>query len=358
MSGLQSLGATIAVNRYAAGWIDPNNVFTHPKGKSYIYELSPPGYGDLQMLVLASPQLGVFTTLGARIASGYDSDIPKEGVEVYRIDQLAQGRGKCASPSSDHRPSRNACWGPSRWNQPFPAAETDAGDLALTHVHSVGSSFQTGTTEIEVLERVGDRYRVRVTDTGGPTTFPGWFSDDDESVHQAGINAIAARGITLGCSPIRPDLFCPDRVITRAQMMAFLARALLDDEDSLPDTDTSRFIDVPRGASYLRYLEWLAETGVIEPHWSRRFRPSEPLTRLDMAVFLTRAFPHISPVDAPTGAFSDVPPSAHHAAEVEAIMAAGVTQGCSAQPRRYCPDAPVIRAQMASFLARALEGAP
>ena len=358
MSGLQSLGATIAINRYAAGWIDPNDVVIHPKGKSYIYELSPPGSGGLQMLVLSSPQLGVFTTLGARVATGYDSDIPKEGVEVYRIDQLARGRGRCASPSSDHRPSLNACWGPSRWNQTFPAAETDASDLALIHVRSIGDRFQTDTATIEVLGRVGDRFRVRVTDTGGPPPFPGWFSDDDESVHEANIDAMAARGITLGCSPVRPDRFCPERVVTRAQMMAFLTRALLDDEDSLPDVERSQFVDVPRGASYLLYLEWLVEIGVVEPHWSRRFRPSEPLTRLDMAVFLTRAFPHISPVDAPTGAFRDVPPSADHAAEVEAIMAAGITQGCSAQPRRYCPDRPVTRAQMASFLARALKGAP
>ncbi len=358
MSGLQSLGATIAINRYAAGWIDPNNVVIHPKGKSYIYELSPPGYGGLQMLVLSSPQLGVFTTLGARVAAGYDSDIPKEGVEVYRIDQLSRGRGRCASPSSDHRPSLNACWGRSRWNQTFPAAETDAGDLALIHVRSIGDRFQADTAMIEVLGRVGDRFRVRVTDTGGPPPFPGWFSDDDESVHEANINAMAARGITVGCSPVRPDRFCPDRVVTRAQMMAFLTRALLDDEDSLPDVERSQFIDVPRDASYLRHLEWLVEIGVVEPHWSKRFRPYEPLTRLDMAVFLTRAFPHISPPDAPTGAFRDVSPSSPNAAEVEAIMAAGVTQGCSVQARLYCPDRPVTRAQMASFLARALEGAP
>ena len=287
---------------------------------------------------------------------GFDSDIPKEGVEVYRIDQLAQGLGRCASPSSRHRPSRNSCWGVNRWNQPFPAAETDIGDSALNHVHSVGSSFRADTAKIDVLERASDGFKVRVTDTGSPA-FPGQFSDDNESVHQASIDAIAARGITLGCSSIRPDRFCPDRVITRAQMVAFLARALLDDEDSLPDAETSRFIDVPRDASYLRYLEWLADAGVVELHRSRRFRPSEPLTRLDMAVFLTRAFPHITPVDVPTGVFSDVSPSAPYAAEVEAIMAAGVTQGCSVQPRRYCPDAPVTRAQMASFLTRALEGA-
>ena len=354
MSGLRSLGATIAVNRYAAGWIDPANVAIHPQGKSYVYELSPPGSGGLQMLALASPQFGTFTMLGARVAIGYDSDIPREGVETYRVIQLAQGQGKCMSPSDDHRPSLNACWGKSRWNQPFPAADTV--NYNLDHVHSVGDRFQAGLATVEVLERVGDRFRVRVTDTSAPI-FSGHFSDDDGNVHEASIDAIATRGITLGCSPIRPDWFCPSRVITRSQMMAFLARALLDGGDNLPAVETSRFLDVPETASYLRYLEWLADIGVVQSNRTKTFRPSEPLTRLDMAVFLTRAFPHIESVIPPTGVFADILVGAPHAPEVEAIQAVGVTQGCSTEPRLYCPDAPVTRAQMASFLARALEGA-
>ena len=357
MSRSRSLGGTIAINRYAAGWIDPANVVIHPKGKSYIYELSPPGSGGLQMLVLTTSQTGVFTTLGARVTAGYDSDIPKEGVEAYRIDQLAQGQGKCASPSSDHRPSLNACWGQSRWNQPFPAAETDSTDIALTgHVRSVGDRFQAGTATVEILERVGDVFKVRVTDTGVPA-FAGRFSDDDGSSHEASIDDIAARGITLGCSPTRPNRFCPDKVITRAQMMVFLARALLGEEGPPPDPETSRFRDVPGDASYLPHLEWMIDIDVVQLPWHRTFRPSEPLTRLDMAVFLARAFPHISP-GTPTGAFRDVLPSDEHAAEVEAVLAAGITQGCSAEPRLYCPDAAVTRGQMASFLARALQGAP
>ena len=357
MSRSQSLGGTIAVNRYAAGWIDPADVVIHPKGKSYIYELSPPGSGGLQMLVLTTSQTGVFTTLGARVAAGYDSDIPKEGIEAYRIDQLAQGRGNCPSPSSDHRPSLNACWGLSRWNQPFPAAETDATDIDLTgHVHSAGDRFQTETATVEVLERVGDVFKVRVTSTGA-SAFTGQFSDDDGSSHEAGIDAIAARGITRGCDPTRPNRFCPDRVITRAQMMVFLARAMLGEEGSPPDPVMNRFLDVPAGASYLPHLEWMIDMDVVELPWHRTFKPSEPLTRRDMAAFLARAFPHISP-SAPTGAFRDVLPSDEHAAEVEAVLAAGITQGCSTEPLLYCPDAPVTRGQMASFLARALEGVP
>ena len=192
-------------------------------------------------------------------------------------------------------------------------------------------------------------------DTAEPV-FAGRFSDEDGSAHEGNIEAIAARGVTLGCSPTYPGLFCPGRVVTRAQMMAFLARALGAEGDAA--AMTSRFGDVPASAWYSPYLERLADLGVVEPYEDGTFRPSEPLTRRDMAVFLTRAFAHISPVAEPAGAFEDMPADAAGAAEVEAILTAGVTRGCSAEPMLYCPEESVTRAQMASFLIRALEGAP
>jgi hypothetical protein len=48
------------------------------------------------------------------------------------------------------------------------------------------------------------------------------FIDDDTSIHEADINALAASGITAGCSPTR---FCPLNGVTRGEVMAFLYRA-------------------------------------------------------------------------------------------------------------------------------------
>ena len=101
-------------------------------------------------------------------------------------------------------------------------------------------------------------------------------------------------------------------------------------------------------------FERLADLGVVEPFEDGTFRPTEPVTRLDMAVFLARAFPHIDKVDDPVGVFADVPAGAAYAGEVEGVYAAGVTTGCDEDPLRYCPDKPVRRDQMASFLVRAL----
>ena len=52
----------------------------------------------------------------------------------------------------------------------------------------------------------------------------GTFSDDDGSVHEGYIEAIAAAGITRGCNPPDNTLFCPGEAVTRAQMAAFLRR--------------------------------------------------------------------------------------------------------------------------------------
>lgn len=59
----------------------------------------------------------------------------------------------------------------------------------------------------------------------------------------------------------------------------------------------------------------------------------------------------VSPAD--SGAtFNDVPPSHPFFQFVEALAASGITAGCGAG--NYCPDSPVTRGQMAAFLSKAL----
>jgi hypothetical protein len=52
------------------------------------------------------------------------------------------------------------------------------------------------------------------------------FVDDDGSEFEADIEWLASTGITRGCNPPDNDRFCPDQPVTRAQMAAFLHRAL------------------------------------------------------------------------------------------------------------------------------------
>ena len=71
-----------------------------------------------------------------------------------------------------------------------------------------------------------------------------------------------------------------------------------------------------------------------------------------MATFLTRAL-GLRPAVGAAG-FADVDPDSVHAANIDAVGAAGITGGCATAPLRYCPDDSVTRAQMATFLTRAL----
>lgn len=83
-----------------------------------------------------------------------------------------------------------------------------------------------------------------------------------------------------------------------------------------------------------------------------RFCPNDFVTRAQMASFMTRAL-DLSPAANP---FSDV--SGVHAENIGAVAAAGITAGCNANGTLYCPNNDVKRDQMASFLARALDLTP
>jgi len=70
-----------------------------------------------------------------------------------------------------------------------------------------------------------------------------------------------------------------------------------------------------------------------------------------MASFLVRA---LGLKSSGSAGFTDVDPASIHAAAIDALAAADITTGCDRSPLRYCPEGLVTRAQMASFLARAL----
>ena len=79
------------------------------------------------------------------------------------------------------------------------------------------------------------------TDNGGGDL----FSDDNSSTFETDINKLGTAGVTRGCNPPTNDQFCPDDLVTRGQMAAFLVRALgyTDDGggDLFVDDDGSTF---------------------------------------------------------------------------------------------------------------------
>ena len=58
-----------------------------------------------------------------------------------------------------------------------------------------------------------------------PASGTNTFADDDSSIFEGDIEALAGAGITKGCDPPANTLDCPDDPVTRGQMAVFLTRA-------------------------------------------------------------------------------------------------------------------------------------
>ena len=84
------------------------------------------------------------------------------------------------------------------------------------------------------------------------------------------------------------------------------------------------------------------------------FCPGEPVLRWTMAVWLVRVLEESEP-QAGSSRFADVDDAAWWMPYVERFADLGITHGCATEPARFCPEDPVTRAQMASFLARAFD---
>ncbi len=106
------------------------------------------------------------------------------------------------------------------------------------------------------------------------------FDDDDGLTGEASVNAMARAGLTSGCGSRR---FCPNRIVTRAQMAQFLARAL-----HLPAATTDYFDD-DDGLSGESSINAMARAGLTGGCGPRRFCPGQAISREQMAALLYRS---------------------------------------------------------------------
>ena len=111
--------------------------------------------------------------------------------------------------------------------------------------------------------------------------------------------------------------------------------------------------DVSRSSAYFLYVGTLKEDGVANGCTSTKFCPDDTLTRGQMAKVIIRGLGEST--DTYKGCFEDVPESHIFWPYIEAIKELGITVGCNPpENTRYCPDDTVTRAQLATFLARAM----
>jgi hypothetical protein len=171
------------------------------------------------------------------------------------------------------------------------------------------------------------------------TPYKGWFVDIWDSKFRDDIVWLAEAEITTGCGV---QLFCPNGLVTRAQMATFLSRAL-----DLPSTSHDYFRD-DEGLSHEASINRLAAAGITNGCSSDRFCPGGLVTRAQMASFLARA------LELPSTAedhFRD-DEGLSHEASINRLAESGITSGCASD--RFCPGGIVTRGQMAAFLRRGL----
>ena len=164
------------------------------------------------------------------------------------------------------------------------------------------------------------------------------------------IHAIRDAGITTGCGN---NNYCPNGLVTRDQMAAFLIRAIEGDPESDLCAAGSPFSDVAAGAWYCSHVKRLVGLAITTGCGKDQYCPGKQVTREQMAAFIVRSVAGEPPQNYCGGAapFSDVSPSSWSCGYIKKLVELGITQGCG--NGNYCPGTYVKREQMAAFLARA-----
>lgn len=166
------------------------------------------------------------------------------------------------------------------------------------------------------------------------------FKDISTSKFARDIAWLYTQGITSGCSATK---FCPTGTVSRGQMASFLARAL-----DLPRTSKDYFRDDERSV-HEDSINRLAKAGLTSGCGSGRYCPSDPVTRGQLASFLSRVLDLSA---SKKDYFRDDERSTHES-NINRIARAGLTSGCA--PSRYCPNDKLTRGQMAAFLHRTFD---
>jgi FtsP/CotA-like multicopper oxidase with cupredoxin domain len=135
-------------------------------------------------------------------------------------------------------------------------------------------------------------------------------------------------GVTNGCST-SPLKYCPAAVVTRADMAIFLLRGEHGATYNPPAATGTKFGDVPAGKWAAAWIEQLAAEGITNGCGGGNYCPDMVVTRAQMAVFLLRAKHGSSYVPpSANGDFKDVSTSYWAAAWIEQLAAESITTGC------------------------------
>ena len=197
------------------------------------------------------------------------------------------------------------------------------------------------------------------------TKFADVLPNGPERNYFDGINLLAQNGITsgVGTNGSGQPLYGPAQNVTRGQMAVFIIATIFNGTTPVKDTftysPTPYFTDVPASSSIFKFVQKMRDLGIAAGETATTYGPNLPITREQMAVFITlaRLGPQTTFTWSETQQFSDVPPTgatAPYFKYVQKLAEMGITAGCTSATQttlaEYCPSGTVTRDQMAVFL--------
>ncbi|MBA2279945.1 MAG: S8 family serine peptidase [Actinomycetota bacterium] len=217
---------------------------------------------------------------------------------------------------------------------------------------AVTAPLPTGTQTTDLSPTPASTTGTRGIENACPpeTTPEPSFSDLDGSVRAAAVGCVAWWGVAAGRTA---STFDPGGSMTRAQLASFVARLLEVSGVTLPSSPPDAFTDDDTSVHQHR-INQLATLGVVKGRTATTYAPGATVTRAEMATFLVRAHDLVADAPLPVGRdrFTDDDGSVHEA-NIDKVAGVGLTAGTSATT--FAPTAPVLRGQMATFLARTLD---
>jgi hypothetical protein len=184
--------------------------------------------------------------------------------------------------------------------------------------------------------------------------FDHWAYDYIEWLFQAGYIA--------GCSS-HPPLYCPDRILSRAESAVFILRGSYGSIPSAPYPPPSSptFADVAPSFWGFAWIEslWLDHLTAGCGTDPLIYCPLRDHSRAEASVFFLRIQNGVDYQPPPaTGLFADVDEGAWYVAWVEAAYREGLLPACQASPLQFCPEDALDRAWAAYMMVMAKGGLP
>ncbi len=163
------------------------------------------------------------------------------------------------------------------------------------------------------------------------------------------VTTLVSNAITVG---VGQGLYGVDQPTLRQQMAVFLMKAKHGLCYTPPPCTVAVFTDVPCTSTFAPWINELVTENITSGCAAGLYCPTDPVKRQQMAVLLLKTFEGTgyTPPDCVTATFTDVPCDSPFAPWIYELVARQITGGCGTDI--YCPTNPATRGQMAVFVTK------